>query len=1360
MRMTKLIITLVPVVLGLAHANVFAASQSVSTSVSAQEIAEGDQVTVSVTYQATDDSLTTGLGLRLHFDSSKLSGGEVADLLAVDKIGAQFLDDVSDFDNDESTDKFYSTNWASFSGAWPTGEEFPVTLYSLTFTGASGFSDTKLNFSKSSGAVGYDFESQSITIYKQEGPVITTPADISVSAVDATGVAASNEAISSFLAGASAVDNVDGVISEITNDAPDRFGVGSTTVTFSAVDSLGNVGTATAVVVVADLAPPSLSVPDGIIVPAANSAGTPATVTSIQELLGAATATDNVDETVTITNDSPDMFPLGTTTVTFTAVDAAGNSVTGTTGVSVFDLNGPSVTAPSNVTIAALDADGTPASSSSIAIFLQGATASDNVDAVVSVTSDAPAVLPIGSTVVTFSASDLAGNLGSATATITVTDQAGPDVTPPEAITVAADNADGTPAANESIAAFLTGASASDNVDSSVPVTNNAPATFPLGETVVVFSATDAAGNTGSETALITVTDQTAPVISVAQTFSVLGEADGVAATEASIVAFIAAVTATDNVDGVIVEVSNDAPDVFPFGASILTFTAVDAAGNVGTAETVITVSLDIVLPVISVPDPIAINVDMPGDTVTSGNEQLVNFFSAVTAADNKDGDVTSAVTDDRPSEFSVGQTSVTFTVSDSAGNIATAVGTVTVVVLDSDSDGLPDFYETANGLNPNDASDAESDLDGDGISNLDEYQNGTDPQKDELPPVLTAPDDISVSATGRLTSIDLGVAAAQDNKDGDVTPTVNISGPFASGRYEAIWTATDAAGNVSQDTQILTILPLVNLGPSSIVTEGREFHVQAFLSGSAPAYPVIIPVTISSTAEEGADFTVSEEQIVIEEGLMGSLKVTILEDSELESEETIAVVLDEPTHAALGSVLTQVLTIIDGNVAPELRLVVSQAGNDSRTVFADGGLVTVTAVYSDFNAGDSHELAWDTEFTVDGNVATFDPSNTELGVLSVSATVADDGNPILQATKSISIKLAASAPVLDANVDSDGDGISDADEGLGDSDGDGIPDYQDNIEETYLAPASSDSTLVMQAPVGTQITLGNASFAAGNNSVGISEDALAEIIGSADDDFSYPNGLFDFAVSGAQAGASYRLVLPLESVVPDNAVFRKYINENIGWQEFVVDATNSLASAPAGDGACPEPGSALYTDGLNAGDRCLELLIEDGGPNDADGLADGTVTDPSGMAVLYFGPPSADSSVSVSVAELKADGSDTATVTVNAVDAGGRALEGMSLTANASISDVVIGAFSDQGAGTYVATLTTGKTGGMLTVSVDISNGSDTVTVTSGAVELKKSGGGGCTVGVNTSPDTSLILLLLIALSLQLRRKKVTLVE
>ena len=47
---------------------------------------------------------------------------------------------------------------------------------------------------------------------------------------------------------------------------------------------------------------------------------------------------------------------------------------------------------------------------------------------------------------------------------------------------------------------------------------------------------------------------------------------------------------------------------------------------------------------------------------------------------------------------------------------------------LDSDSDGIPDNIETAAGLNPNDASDASGDVDGDGITNLAEYQNGTDP--------------------------------------------------------------------------------------------------------------------------------------------------------------------------------------------------------------------------------------------------------------------------------------------------------------------------------------------------------------------------------------------------------------------------------------------------------------------------------------------------------------------------------------------------------------------------------------------------------------------------------------------------------
>jgi len=49
-------------------------------------------------------------------------------------------------------------------------------------------------------------------------------------------------------------------------------------------------------------------------------------------------------------------------------------------------------------------------------------------------------------------------------------------------------------------------------------------------------------------------------------------------------------------------------------------------------------------------------------------------------------------------------------------------------VVLDADKDGLPDEWEKKNGLNPNDPGDAQADKDGDGFTNMQEYQAKTDP--------------------------------------------------------------------------------------------------------------------------------------------------------------------------------------------------------------------------------------------------------------------------------------------------------------------------------------------------------------------------------------------------------------------------------------------------------------------------------------------------------------------------------------------------------------------------------------------------------------------------------------------------------
>ena len=380
-----------------------------------------------------------------------------------------------------------------------------------------------------------------------------------------------------------------------------------------------------------DVTAPVLSVPAAITMEAS------ASQTSVT--LGTASASDLVDGVVSVSNDAPATFPVGITTITYTATDAAGNTVSATQTVTITDTTAPVITLPADVNVEANAVLST--------VTLGTATASDVVDGVVSVSNDAPATFPLGTTVITYTATDVAGNTATATQNVTVVDTTVPVLSVPAAITMEA---------SASLTSVTLGAATATDIFGAT-VTNDAPATFPVGITTITYTATDGNGLTSTATQTVTITDTTAPVITLPADVNV--EANAVLSTVT-----LGTATASDVVDGV-VSVSNDAPATFPLGTTVITYTATDVAGNTATATQNVTV-VDTTVPVLSVPAAITMEASASLTSVTLGAATATDIFGAT-------------VTNDAPATFPVGITTITYTATDGNGLTSTATQTVTI---------------------------------------------------------------------------------------------------------------------------------------------------------------------------------------------------------------------------------------------------------------------------------------------------------------------------------------------------------------------------------------------------------------------------------------------------------------------------------------------------------------------------------------------------------------------------------------------------------------------------------------------------------------------------------------------------------
>jgi hypothetical protein len=439
-------------------------------------------------------------------------------------------------------------------------------------------------------------------------------------------------------------------VASVTNDHPSTFyPVGTTIVTWAVTDINGNVNdTAKQKITVIDNELPTISLAD---VSVSNAAGT----CSANIVLAAPVTNDNCG-VASVTNDHPsNIFPVGTTYVTWTVTDNNGWTATAVQSVTVTDTEKPTITAPHAYSVvndpgqcgATISNIGTPVTNDNCGVG--------------SVTNDHPsAFYPVGTTIVTWIVTDIHGNVNdTAKQKITVIDNELPTIS---VTNISVNNATGSCGANITLAAPVT----NDNCGVS-GVTNDHPSTFfPTGTTNVNWTVTDTHGWTNSATQTVTITDGEAPRV-YTKPVTVYLNAAGTAALTASQVDN----GSTDNCGIVSYSVSKTNFNCANLGNNTVTLTATDASGNTSSATAVVTVI-----------DNTAPTVLTQNITVAPGANGTVSITAAQINNGSTDNCSIASYSLDKTSFTcaNVGVNTVTLTVKDASGNTSSKTATVTVI--------------------------------------------------------------------------------------------------------------------------------------------------------------------------------------------------------------------------------------------------------------------------------------------------------------------------------------------------------------------------------------------------------------------------------------------------------------------------------------------------------------------------------------------------------------------------------------------------------------------------------------------------------------------------------------------------------
>ncbi|WP_446906098.1 BapA/Bap/LapF family large adhesin [Acinetobacter baumannii] len=594
-----------------------------------------------------------------------------------------------------------------------------------------------------------------------------------------------------------AVNNGDGTWTLADNTLP-TLADGPHTITVTATDAAGNVGNDTAVVTIDTVAPnaPVLD-PINATDPVSGQAEPGSTVTVTYPDGTTATVVAGTDGSWSVPN--PGNLVDGDT-VTATATDPAGNTSLPGTGTVSADITAP-VVALDDV----LTNDSTPAltgtvndPTATVVVNVDGVDypAVNNGDGTWTLADNTLPALTDGPHTITVTATDAAGNVGNDTAVVTI-DTVAPNAPVLDPIN-ATDPVSGQAEPGSTVTVTYpdgTTATVVAGTDGSWSVPN--PGNLVDGDTVTA-TATDPAGNTSLPGTGTVSADITAPVVALDDvltndsTPALTGTVNDPTAT---VVVNVDGVDypAVNNGDGTWTLADNTLPTLAD-GPHTITVTATDAAGNVGNDTAVVTI--DTVAPNAPVLDPINATDPVSGQA-EPGSTVTVTYPDGTTATVVAGTDGSWSVPN--PGNLVDGDT-VTATATDPAGNTSLpGTGTVSaditapVVALD------------------------------DVLTN------------DSTPALTGTVNDPTATVVVNVDGVDY---PAVNNGDGTWTLADNTLPTLADGPHTITVTATDAAGNVGNDTAVVTIDTV------------------------APNAPVLDPINatdpVSGQAEPGSTVTVT----------------------------------------------------------------------------------------------------------------------------------------------------------------------------------------------------------------------------------------------------------------------------------------------------------------------------------------------------------------------------------------------------------------------------------------------------------------------------------------------------------------------